>query len=159
MNSESAHMVAALKIPMLKPGEYELWRMRIEQYIQMIDYLLWDVIEKGATFPKFQTVAGVTSECDNRFHIDAEVFFIFGELNRNCSGKPVGDIESLFKVDPIITTIMVPSSSSNKAKEPVGAKSDYLEAPYRNKSLKEPSGMDMSNITRNQSKTDTRTDE
>ncbi|GJS97113.1 hypothetical protein Tco_0804081 [Tanacetum coccineum] len=37
---ESAHMVAASKVPMLKPGEFELWRMKIEQYIHMIDYAL-----------------------------------------------------------------------------------------------------------------------
>ncbi|GJU29036.1 hypothetical protein Tco_1172625 [Tanacetum coccineum] len=41
------HIVAASKVPMLKPGEYELWRMRMEQYIQMIDYSLWEVIENG----------------------------------------------------------------------------------------------------------------
>ncbi|GJY23564.1 hypothetical protein Tco_0397222 [Tanacetum coccineum] len=40
MDQDSAHMVAASKVPMLKPGEYEIWRMRIEQYIQMIDYAL-----------------------------------------------------------------------------------------------------------------------
>ncbi|GJT90523.1 ribonuclease H-like domain-containing protein [Tanacetum coccineum] len=45
MDEDSAHMVAASKVPMLKPGEYEIWRMRIEQYIQMIDYALWEVIE------------------------------------------------------------------------------------------------------------------
>nr|GEX14930.1 hypothetical protein [Tanacetum cinerariifolium] len=33
-------MMAASKVLMLKPGEYEIWRMRIEQYIQMIDYAL-----------------------------------------------------------------------------------------------------------------------
>ncbi|GKD57234.1 hypothetical protein Tco_1290621 [Tanacetum coccineum] len=38
-------MVATSKVPMLKPSEYELWRMRIEQYIQMVDYSLWEVIE------------------------------------------------------------------------------------------------------------------
>ncbi|GJT94411.1 hypothetical protein Tco_1089929 [Tanacetum coccineum] len=47
MDQDSAHMVAASKVPMLKPGEYELWRMRMEQYIQMIDYSLWEVIENG----------------------------------------------------------------------------------------------------------------
>ncbi|GJZ07151.1 hypothetical protein Tco_0540944 [Tanacetum coccineum] len=31
-------MVAASKGPTIKPGEFELWRMRIEQYIHMIDY-------------------------------------------------------------------------------------------------------------------------
>nr|GEY90107.1 hypothetical protein [Tanacetum cinerariifolium] len=28
-----------------KEGEYELWRMRMEQYIQIVDYSLWEVIE------------------------------------------------------------------------------------------------------------------
>ncbi|GKB89277.1 hypothetical protein Tco_0961549 [Tanacetum coccineum] len=59
MDQDSAHTVAASKVPMLKPGEFELWRMRIEQYIQMIDYALWDVIENGATLPKTAVVEGV----------------------------------------------------------------------------------------------------
>ncbi|GKC41711.1 hypothetical protein Tco_1059433 [Tanacetum coccineum] len=54
--ANSAHMVAASKVPMFKPSEYEIWRMRIEQYIQMIDYALWEVIENGATLPKITTV-------------------------------------------------------------------------------------------------------
>nr|GEW33390.1 hypothetical protein [Tanacetum cinerariifolium] len=40
MDQDSAYMIAASKVPMLKPGEFELWRMRIKQYIQMIDYAL-----------------------------------------------------------------------------------------------------------------------
>ncbi|GJZ93809.1 hypothetical protein Tco_0666012 [Tanacetum coccineum] len=59
MDQDSAHMVTASKVPMLKPGEYEIWRMRIEQYIQMIDYALWEVIENGATLPKKTMVEGV----------------------------------------------------------------------------------------------------
>ncbi|GJZ76116.1 hypothetical protein Tco_0640581 [Tanacetum coccineum] len=51
MDQDSVHMVAASKVPMLKPGEYELWRMRMEQYIQMIDYSLWEVIENGNAPP------------------------------------------------------------------------------------------------------------
>ncbi|GKF32807.1 hypothetical protein Tco_0102605, partial [Tanacetum coccineum] len=45
--------------PMLKPGEFEIWRMRIEQYIQMIDYALWEVIEYGNSAPKTKLVKGV----------------------------------------------------------------------------------------------------
>ncbi|GJU12172.1 ribonuclease H-like domain-containing protein [Tanacetum coccineum] len=45
MDQDSTHMVVSSKVPMLKPGKYEIWRMRIEQYIQMIDYALWEVIE------------------------------------------------------------------------------------------------------------------
>nr|GEV31447.1 hypothetical protein [Tanacetum cinerariifolium] len=62
MDQDSAHMVAASKVLMLKPGEYEIWRMSIEQYIQMIDYALWEVIENGATLPKTKVVKGVTTE-------------------------------------------------------------------------------------------------
>ncbi|GJY26264.1 hypothetical protein Tco_0400990 [Tanacetum coccineum] len=62
MDQDSAHMAAASKVPMLKPGEYEIWRMRIEQYIQMIDYALWEVIKKGATLPKTIIVEGVMTE-------------------------------------------------------------------------------------------------
>ncbi|GJW11604.1 putative ribonuclease H-like domain-containing protein [Tanacetum coccineum] len=59
MDQDSAHMVAASKVLMLKPGEFELWRMMIEQYIQMVNYALWEVIENGATLPKTQMVEGV----------------------------------------------------------------------------------------------------
>ncbi|GJW25448.1 putative ribonuclease H-like domain-containing protein [Tanacetum coccineum] len=58
-------MVAASKVPMLKPGEYEIWGMRIEQYIQMIDYALWEVIENGATLPKTQLWKGASKACES----------------------------------------------------------------------------------------------
>ncbi|GKA35830.1 retrovirus-related pol polyprotein from transposon TNT 1-94 [Tanacetum coccineum] len=59
MDQDSVRMVATLKVPMLKPGEYELWRMRMEQYIQMVDYALWEVIENGNTTSKTTLVEGV----------------------------------------------------------------------------------------------------
>ncbi|GKB60283.1 hypothetical protein Tco_0916469, partial [Tanacetum coccineum] len=62
MDQDSAHMVAASKVLMLKPSEFEIWRMRIEQYIQMIDYAVWEVIENGATLPKTTIMEGVMTE-------------------------------------------------------------------------------------------------
>ncbi|GKA40576.1 hypothetical protein Tco_0733169 [Tanacetum coccineum] len=59
VDQDSAHIVAASKVPMLKPGEFELWRIRIKQYIQMINYALWEVIENGNTTPKTTVVEGV----------------------------------------------------------------------------------------------------
>ncbi|GJY90815.1 hypothetical protein Tco_0506011, partial [Tanacetum coccineum] len=59
MDQDSAHMVAASTVPMLKPGEYELWRMRMEQYIQMIGYSLWEVIENGNAPPITKVIEGV----------------------------------------------------------------------------------------------------
>nr|GEY89280.1 ribonuclease H-like domain-containing protein [Tanacetum cinerariifolium] len=52
-------MVAASKVPMLRPGEYELWRMRLEQYIHMVDYSLWEVIENVNAPSITQVVKGV----------------------------------------------------------------------------------------------------
>ncbi|GJY72323.1 hypothetical protein Tco_0476026 [Tanacetum coccineum] len=35
MNQDSAHMVAASKVPMLKPGEYEIWRVKARSTLMM----------------------------------------------------------------------------------------------------------------------------
>ncbi|GKE45301.1 uncharacterized mitochondrial protein-like protein, partial [Tanacetum coccineum] len=59
MDQDSTHMVAASKVHMLKLGEYELWRMRMEEYIQMIDYSLWEVIETGNAPPIIKVIEGV----------------------------------------------------------------------------------------------------
>ncbi|GJW58912.1 retrovirus-related pol polyprotein from transposon TNT 1-94 [Tanacetum coccineum] len=59
MDLESAHMVAASKVSILKPSEFEILRMRIEQYIQMIDYTLWEVIKNGNSALKTKLVKGV----------------------------------------------------------------------------------------------------
>ncbi|GKA72840.1 ribonuclease H-like domain-containing protein [Tanacetum coccineum] len=59
MDQDLVHMVAASKVPMLKPGEYKLWTMRMEQYIQMVDYSLWEVIENGNAPPITKLVEGV----------------------------------------------------------------------------------------------------
>ncbi|GKE66582.1 putative ribonuclease H-like domain-containing protein, partial [Tanacetum coccineum] len=47
----SSLMVAAAKIPVLNPGEFELWKIRIEQYFLMTDYALWEVIVNGYSRP------------------------------------------------------------------------------------------------------------
>ncbi|GJW88417.1 hypothetical protein Tco_0163757 [Tanacetum coccineum] len=36
-------MVATTKLPMLNPREFELWKIRIEQYFLMTDYALWEI--------------------------------------------------------------------------------------------------------------------
>ncbi|GJV05408.1 hypothetical protein Tco_1343064 [Tanacetum coccineum] len=59
MKSGLISVNTARQVTMLKPGKFVLWRMRIEQYIQMIDYALWEVIENGATLLKTVVVEGV----------------------------------------------------------------------------------------------------
>ncbi|GJW70787.1 putative ribonuclease H-like domain-containing protein [Tanacetum coccineum] len=58
MDLETAQTNATAKFPILKQGEYEMWRLRIEQYFQVQDYALWDVIENGNSFkPTTRTTA------------------------------------------------------------------------------------------------------
>ncbi|KAI3746473.1 hypothetical protein L6452_08907 [Arctium lappa] len=35
------------KVPMLKPSEFDMWKIRIRQYILLTDYSIWDIIENG----------------------------------------------------------------------------------------------------------------
>ncbi|GKB66763.1 putative ribonuclease H-like domain-containing protein [Tanacetum coccineum] len=85
-------MVAASKVPMLKLGEFELWRMRIEQYIQMIDYALWEVIENGTTLTKTAVVEGVEKvmpitsaedKAQRRLEVKARITLMIGIPNEH----------------------------------------------------------------------------
>ncbi|GKG56781.1 hypothetical protein Tco_0582132, partial [Tanacetum coccineum] len=39
-----------LEIAQTTTTSYDMWRLRIEQYFQVQDYALWDVIENGNSF-------------------------------------------------------------------------------------------------------------
>nr|GEW11730.1 hypothetical protein [Tanacetum cinerariifolium] len=47
MESLNPQVVSAAKLPILNHNEFDLWKMRIEQYFLMIDYSLWEVILNG----------------------------------------------------------------------------------------------------------------
>ncbi|GJR92408.1 putative ribonuclease H-like domain-containing protein [Tanacetum coccineum] len=59
LKSVPAQVVAAAKLPVLNPNEFELWKMRIEQYFLMTDYALWEVILNGDSPLPTRTVDGV----------------------------------------------------------------------------------------------------
>ncbi|GJU52025.1 hypothetical protein Tco_1221580 [Tanacetum coccineum] len=42
--SETTQTVSALKLPILKTRDYDLWSIRMEQYLTHTDYALWEVI-------------------------------------------------------------------------------------------------------------------
>nr|GEU98018.1 ribonuclease H-like domain-containing protein [Tanacetum cinerariifolium] len=50
MDLESAQNNVVAKFPLLKQGNNEMWKLRIEKYFQVQDYALWDVIENGNSF-------------------------------------------------------------------------------------------------------------
>ena len=57
MDAHDAQTNVAAKLPMIKPNEFELWRMRIEQNFMVQDYTLWDIIMYGDSFsPSYSDV-------------------------------------------------------------------------------------------------------
>ncbi|GJZ67365.1 retrovirus-related pol polyprotein from transposon TNT 1-94 [Tanacetum coccineum] len=42
MDLETAQNNVVAKLPLLKQGDYEMWKLRIEQYFQVQDYALWN---------------------------------------------------------------------------------------------------------------------
>nr|GFB02171.1 ribonuclease H-like domain-containing protein [Tanacetum cinerariifolium] len=55
----SPRVVAAAKLRILNPNEFDLWKMRIEQYFLMTDYSLWEVIFNGDSPIPTRVVDGV----------------------------------------------------------------------------------------------------
>nr|GEV65427.1 ribonuclease H-like domain-containing protein [Tanacetum cinerariifolium] len=52
-------VVSTAKLPILNPNEFDLWKMRIEQYFLMTDYSLWEVILNGDSPVPTRLVEGV----------------------------------------------------------------------------------------------------
>nr|GEY49557.1 hypothetical protein [Tanacetum cinerariifolium] len=59
MESLSPQVVSAAKLPILNPNEFDLWKMRIEQYFLMTDYSLWEVILNSDSPVPTRIVEGV----------------------------------------------------------------------------------------------------
>nr|GFA07559.1 ribonuclease H-like domain-containing protein [Tanacetum cinerariifolium] len=57
--SLSPQVVSAAKLPIMNPNEFDLWKMRIEQYFLMTDYSLWEVILNGDSPAPTRVVDGV----------------------------------------------------------------------------------------------------
>nr|GEY46495.1 hypothetical protein [Tanacetum cinerariifolium] len=58
-DSLSTQVVSAAKLPILNPNEFDLWKMRLEQYFLMTDYSLWEVILNGDSLVPTIVVEGV----------------------------------------------------------------------------------------------------
>ncbi|GKC02367.1 hypothetical protein Tco_0993977, partial [Tanacetum coccineum] len=62
--------IAAMKIPIIKKGEYDIWSMRMRQYICHTDHNLWDVwgneeskkIQKNVLKHQFENISTASNE-------------------------------------------------------------------------------------------------
>nr|GEU69133.1 ribonuclease H-like domain-containing protein [Tanacetum cinerariifolium] len=57
--TQGPQVVSAAKLSILNPIEFDLWKMRIEQYFLMTDYSLWEVILNGDSPVPTRVVEGV----------------------------------------------------------------------------------------------------
>ncbi|GKB17798.1 ribonuclease H-like domain-containing protein [Tanacetum coccineum] len=62
MDLDSTQNSALAKLPLLKQGDYDTWRLIIEPYIELQDYALWEIIEEGNSF---KPVARTTTNEDD----------------------------------------------------------------------------------------------
>ena len=62
MEAEHIQTNVSAKLPLLKMNEFEMWRLRVEQYFQVQDYALWEIIEDGNSFKPQVTSSTVNNE-------------------------------------------------------------------------------------------------
>nr|GEZ00302.1 ribonuclease H-like domain-containing protein [Tanacetum cinerariifolium] len=43
---QAPHTISTIKLPVLKKGEYDIWAMKLEHYLDPIDYPIWEVVQK-----------------------------------------------------------------------------------------------------------------
>nr|GEV65892.1 copia protein [Tanacetum cinerariifolium] len=65
---EITQNISSLKLPMLKTRDYDLWSMRMEQYLTHTDYALWEVIINGDSPIPEPPVVAIHDEHLLKFH-------------------------------------------------------------------------------------------
>ncbi|GKE46694.1 hypothetical protein Tco_1477952, partial [Tanacetum coccineum] len=87
MDLETSQTNVVAKLPLLKQGEYEMWRLNIEEYFQIQDYALWDIIEPVTTKEKTQKQNDVKAKKS----LDS----IFNMLQKIISQLAILDLDSM----------------------------------------------------------------
>ncbi|GKG10182.1 hypothetical protein Tco_0338928, partial [Tanacetum coccineum] len=47
LTQQTPHTILTIKLPILKKGEYDIWAMKMEHYLDHTDYRIWEVIQRG----------------------------------------------------------------------------------------------------------------
>ncbi|GJT43693.1 putative ribonuclease H-like domain-containing protein [Tanacetum coccineum] len=94
----SSTMVTIGKLPVLNPGEFELWKIRIEQYFLMTDYALWESNSNWRlTLLQMRTVDGVGKTYPlqlQRRKLGKEDWTLKGEEGSNQNSQNVAFVSS-----------------------------------------------------------------
>nr|GEV90480.1 uncharacterized mitochondrial protein AtMg00810-like [Tanacetum cinerariifolium] len=145
MESLSPQVVSAAKLPILNPNEFDLWKMRIEQYFLMTDYSLWEVILNGDSPALTRVIEALRSmrlrlrvlpllvhvsedkEPESEIHVSPSKFEDFSDnsINEvNAADSPVPTIGQIFTNSTNTFSVVGPS---NTAVSPTHEKSSYVD--------------------------------
>ncbi|GJT63375.1 putative ribonuclease H-like domain-containing protein [Tanacetum coccineum] len=84
MYLETGQITTTAKLPTLKQGEYDMWRLKIEQYFQVQDYALWDVIENGNSFkPAAKTTTNADEKVQKKNDVKARSMLLMALPNEH----------------------------------------------------------------------------
>nr|GFA60567.1 ribonuclease H-like domain-containing protein [Tanacetum cinerariifolium] len=122
MDSLSPQVVSAAKLPILNPNEFDLWKIRIEQYFLMTDYSLWEVIMNGDSPDPTRVVEGVfqpvaPTTAKQRFGRNTETKKTHTLIWRNKAGLEEQSLDDLFNSLKIYETEVKQSSSTSIASQ------------------------------------------
>ncbi|KAJ9562511.1 hypothetical protein OSB04_007671 [Centaurea solstitialis] len=92
MDSQDSVLVS--KVPMLKPNEFEMWKIRIKQYMLLTDYALWEVVEHGPSVPEPATemkalstlLLAIPNEYQHQFCTCPDAKSLWNALEKRFSG-------------------------------------------------------------------------
>nr|GEV48967.1 histidine--tRNA ligase, cytoplasmic [Tanacetum cinerariifolium] len=103
MESLSPQVVSAAKLPILNPNEFDLWKMRIEQYFLMTDYSLYEVILNGDSPNPVRVIEALPNKHQLKFNIhkDAKTLMEAIEKSTNESVSAVASVSAASVKIPI----------------------------------------------------------
>nr|GEX23238.1 hypothetical protein [Tanacetum cinerariifolium] len=93
MDSLSPQVVFAAKLPILNPNEFDLWKMRIEQYFLMTDYSLWEVIPNGDSPVPTRIVEAFVSS--SNYDSTTEPVSAAASVSAICAKMPVSSLPNV----------------------------------------------------------------
>nr|GEU73416.1 hypothetical protein [Tanacetum cinerariifolium] len=147
MESLSPQVVFAAKLLVLNPNEFDLWKMRIEQYFLMTDYSLWEVIlNRDSPAPirvikgVLQPVAPITAEqrlatknelkargtllmalpdiYQLKFNTHKDAKILMEAIEKKvCTNEPVSDVASVSAVSEKIHVSAIPNIDADDLEE------------------------------------------
>nr|GEX02293.1 hypothetical protein [Tanacetum cinerariifolium] len=115
MESLNPQVDSAAKLPILNPNEFDIWKMRIEQYFLMTDYSLWERLARKNELKAHGTLLmALPDKHQLKFntHKDAKTLM---EAIEKSTNEPVSTAASVFDVSekiPIFSLLNVDSLSS-----------------------------------------------